>query len=401
MKRILRVSFDILITSVIPIAQYFFIGILLDSNLVNIFVLTYPLQFVMNLFKSLFATGANILACKENNKNVVDCGIFLGTIVGAIFFGILVYHIDHYIQFMNMDVKTYRVFGIYSVIQIYLQLILQLILTKLYYEEKNKKANRIAIQFNVFYFICIIGFAFLTRNQVISVSVSLIIMFIYIALLLIVSIDKFEFHFDFMKCIQYDSVDFFSGIVFIFIYLLGFKNAFSFGENYVLAISFATLVTDTQWDVIHSIVIVEKVDIAKKSFVFKKHMKNAYQLDAILIALIGIMIPFCYAKYQPDLKIALLFISGEILMLVMYPIYMTRTCYLQLEYSATKTTIHKQVANILRLVLSVTLVTPYCTIIAQLASMLYQLIYTKMMWLHKESKLGKIPKRKLEYNLNK
>ena len=86
----------------------------------------------------------------------------------------------------------------------------------------------------------------------------------------------------------------------------------------------------------------------------------------------------------------MIFIGAEVWMLLMYPIYMTRTCYLQLEYSATKTTINKQVANIIRMLLSAILVSPYCTVIGQLASMFYQLIYTKILWIAKDAKLEKL-----------
>ena len=59
MKRLLRVSLDILVTSIVPIAQYFLIGMLLDSNLINVFSLTYPLQFVVVLLKSMFGQKCN------------------------------------------------------------------------------------------------------------------------------------------------------------------------------------------------------------------------------------------------------------------------------------------------------------------------------------------------------
>lgn len=400
MNRMLRVSLDIFVTSVVPIAQCFLIGILLDANLINVFSLTYPLQFVTVLLKSIFGTGANILACKEKDKNAIDFGIVLGVIIGAVIFGTIVCRIENYIRFMNMEPQIYRVFGIYSVVQIYLQFVLQLILTKLYYKEENKKANRIAIRFNVVNFVCVIGLALLTKSQEITVSLSLCVLFIYIALLLITNIDKFEFRFQLRKAIKYDSVEFFNGITFILIYLLGLKNAFSFGEKYILAITFATLVTDMQWDMICAVKTVAKVDIPQKKFVYRNHLKNSYQLEGILLISIAIMTITLYGKYQPDLKIALLLIGAEVLMLIMYPIYMTKTCYLQLEYSATKTTIHKEIANLIRMILSATLVTPYCTAIAQLVSMLYQLIYTKIMWIHKENKLRKLQNchKKLEYN---
>ena len=67
MNRLLRISFNTAFLSLIPILSWFVIGILIDKNLTNVFTLTYPLQFVWLLLKSIFGTGANI--CKEKEKN--------------------------------------------------------------------------------------------------------------------------------------------------------------------------------------------------------------------------------------------------------------------------------------------------------------------------------------------
>ena len=47
---------------------------------------------------------------------------------------------------------------------------------------------------------------------------------------------------------------------------------------------------------------------------------------------------------------------------------------MQIEYSAIKTTINKQIANTIRFMFSF-IPSPYCTGIGQLFSMIYQLIY--------------------------
>ena len=67
------------------------------------------------------------------------------------------------------------------------------------------------------------------------------------------------------------------------IYLFGFKNSFNFGEKYILATSFATLITDTQWDISSAIKTVAQIDIAKRLFSYKEHMKNSRKLIYLLI----------------------------------------------------------------------------------------------------------------------
>ena len=90
MKRLLRISFDLSLLSFIPIILWFLLGIIVDKNLINIFTLTYPLQFIWALMKSIFATGANISKEKDKNENAVLSGMTLGIIVGWII-GILLH----------------------------------------------------------------------------------------------------------------------------------------------------------------------------------------------------------------------------------------------------------------------------------------------------------------------
>ena len=133
MKRLLKISFDLSLLSFIPILSWFLLGIIVDKNLINIFTLTYPLQFIYYILKSIFSTGANINKEKDNNKNAVMSGMIIGSIFSIIIFSIILINIDKYINFMNMDIKTYKIFAIYSVLELFISLEFAMILNKLYY----------------------------------------------------------------------------------------------------------------------------------------------------------------------------------------------------------------------------------------------------------------------------
>ena len=120
MKRLLRIGFDLSLLSFIPILSWFLLGITVDKNLINIFTLTYPLQFIYYILKSVFSTGANISKEKDKNENAVMSGLLIGSIVSTIIFAIVILNIEKYISFMNMDITTYKTFAIYSVINIYM-----------------------------------------------------------------------------------------------------------------------------------------------------------------------------------------------------------------------------------------------------------------------------------------
>lgn len=381
MNRLLRVSFDTLLTSITPILGWFLLGILVDKNLINIFSLIYPIQFIISSIKSIFGTGANISAVRDHNKNSVFSGIFLGSLLGAIILGILIFNIDSYISFMNMDIKIYKTFAIYAIIQMFLQLLLNLILCKLYFENSNKRANKYSSVFNLLNFSTLILMSLITKKQLLITSVSVLLTSSFVILMFFRIVQKSKIQINIKNCIKYDSVYLFAELSMFIIYLFGLKNSFNFGEKYILATSFSTLITDTQWDIASAIKTVTQIDIAKKLFSYKEHLRNSYQLIPILISSSFIMGLLLYPFYQIDLIATSIIVGIELISLSVYPIYITKLTYLQLEYSAVKATINNQVANILRICCSF-IPTPFCTSVGLVVSALYQLLSTHYLISH-------------------
>ena len=376
MNRLLRISFDTLLTSVTPILSWFLLGILVDKNLINIFSLIYPMQFVISAIKSIFGTGANISAIRDKNKESIFSGVVLGSILGIIILGAIVLNIDKYIAFMNMDIETYKTFAMYGLIQMFLQLLLNLSLCKLYYENDNKRANKYSFWFNLINFSSLIIMSIITKKQTIIASISIIITTIFTIIMMTRLVQKTKIKINLINCIKYDSVYLFAEISMFIIYLFGFKNSFNFGEKYILATSFATLITDTQWDISNAIKIVAQIDIAKRLFSYKEHMKNSRKLIYLLIISTFIMGLILYPSYKVDITATLLIVGIELISLYMYPTYITKLTYIQLEYSAIKATISKQIANILRVCCSF-IPSPFCTSIGLAVSVIYQLVSTQ------------------------
>lgn len=374
MKRLLKISFDLSLLSLIPILSWFALSLIVDRNLINIFTLIYPIQFVWCMLKCIFSTGANISKQKDKNNNAVMSGLVLGSIVGGIIFGFIAFNIEEYITFMNMDISTYRKFAIYYVIQLYIQLIFAFVLNKLYYEDKNTLANKYSITFNILNFVVLIGTALITKNTTVIIGLTLITLFIYTLIITIKCSDKFKLQLNIFKFIQYDSVDLFDNLAFFFIFLFGLSNALEFGEKYALAITFVSLITDTQWDVFDAISTVAKIDISKNKFNLKEHIKNAYKLLLILVVSILVMFVTLFSFYNLDIPITLTILVIELLDFIIYPMYRLKNCFLQLEYSATKATTNKIIASMVRLTISCFAKTPYCTVLGQIISSIYQAI---------------------------
>ena len=395
MKRLLRISFDLSLLSFIPIISWFLLGIIVDKNLINIFTLTYPLQFIYYIIKSIFSTGANISKEKDKNENAVMSGLVLGTIVSIIIFTIILLNVDNYISFMNMDISTYKNFTIYSILQLFICLEFSMMQDKLYYEEKNKLANKHSLVFNLLNFILLIGTSLITKNQVIIIATTLIPLAIYILYIYIKNSNKFKFNINVLKCIKYDSVELFNNIAFFLIFLFGLSNALEYGEMYATALTFIALITDTQWDTFDAIKEAATIDISKRKFNYIEHRNNAYKLLGILFGTSLIMFVLLYGFYDLDFKITMIYFSFEIVNFLIYPIYRIKTCYLQLEYSSFKTTSNKIIASIIRMFMSL-LKTPFCTGIGQVCSSVYQFITVSIMFGHnfKIDKTGCAVKKK-------
>lgn len=395
MKRLLRISFDLSLLSFIPIISWFLLGIIVDKNLINIFTLTYPLQFIYYIIKSIFSTGANISKEKDKNKDAVMSGLILGTIVSIIIFTIILLNVDNYISFMNMDISTYKNFTIYSILQLFICLEFAMMQDKLYYEEKNKLANKHSLVFNLLNFILLIGTALITKNQIIIISTTLIPLAIYTLYIYIKNSNKFKFNINILKCIKYDSVELFNNIAFFLIFLFGLSNALEYGEMYATALTFIALITDTQWDTFDAIKEAATIDISKRKFNYIEHRNNAYKLLGILFGTSLMMFAFLFGFYDLDFKITMIYFSFEIVNFLIYPIYRIKTCYLQLEYSAFKITSNKIIASILRMFMSL-LKTPFCTGIGQVCSSIYQFITVSIMFDHnfKIDKTGCVIKNK-------
>ncbi len=376
MNRLLRIGFDTLLTSVTPILGWFLLGILLDKNLINTFSLIYPIQFVISTIHSIFGIGANISTVRDNNKNSIFSGIVVGSIIGAIILGIIILNIDNYITFMNMDTKIYKTFAIYAIIQMFLQLLLNLSLCKLYYENNNKKANKYSMCFNIINFLSLIIMSVITKNQIIITCISIFSTSIFVILMMFKTVKKTKIQINILNCIKYDSVYLFGELSLLIVFLFGFKNAFNFGEKYILATSFSTLITDTQWDILGAVKTVSQIDIAKRNFSYKTHIKNSRKLVYMLISSTLIMGIILQPIYKFDILITSIIVSIELISMYIYPIYITKLTYIQLEYSAIKATVNKQIANLFRILCSF-IPSPFCTSIGLAISAISQLLFTE------------------------
>ncbi len=376
MKRLLRISLDQVMMSLMPILAWFCLSLLVDKDLINVFTITYPLQCIYGIIRSPLAVGANISQKRDKNPNSVMTGLVLGIFLTLLIYGFTFVNVDSYISFMNMDASIYHIFVAYSIINLALQTIFSFILEKLYYEDQNSRANRYSITFNVLNFAILIGMAIVSKNQLVIVAVTSVVMTLYTVYVVAKNCDKFRPQINLAKCIKYDSPALASYVLSFFTFLFGLSNAMEFGPEFGLAITFVSLVTDTQWDVLDAVSTLAKVDLSQKKFNYKKSLRNAYTLLGLLFGTIAIMFVGLYHFYDLNLGLVLMFLGFEIFDFLISPAYYLRTAFLQLNWSAAKITGNRIVARFGRLSLSF-LPTPFCNGFGQIFSTTYQLITTK------------------------
>lgn len=296
-----------------------------------------------------------------------------------------------------MKYSVDKLFVIYSVIQIALNTILNFYTNKTILWRKNKSANKYSALFYLLNIICILLTSFLISNSIYIITITLTVLSIFIIYSLIKNIDKFKLKFNILKWIKYDAVTLTDCIVMCLIYLFGLSNTVNFGEQYILALTFVALITDTQWDIANSIGILAKIDISKNKFNYKEHLDNAKKLIYLLLFSVFTMFVLMFKFYNLNLTITLIFILFHIIDFIIAPYYDIETYYLQLEYSTKKSTSIMLKSRIIRLLLSF-LKTPFCTVIAQTSSSIFQMIYIKTIFAknYKIDKDGYVIKRMIK-----
>lgn len=379
MKRLFQISFDTLLLSVIPIIIWNALGLILDKNLIVIFSLTYPIQFLFSILYYIFAVGPNITAEKKKDKNIVYSNIFLGILVGILVLLLLIFNCNNFLSIMNVDVSGFKIFTIYSFFNIFYSYVLKLVLEKLYFEKENKKANSISILFNTINLLSIVILAIITKSQIITSFVTLIIMTLLLFIILFFNIKKFKIHFSISDNIKNSSIGIVENVSMFIIYFIGHINTYSFGMKYILASTFVGIVTDTQWDMIYAIQTAVHIDVSKDNFSFKEHLKNGYKLSFILILSSIIMSFVLYKLYTPNIIIFLICFFVQIVFMLFFPIITIRQHYLQIKSKETNTnpTLHSSISKTLRTICSF-IHNPYCTYMGQIVEMIYNYIYTKI-----------------------
>ncbi len=365
MKRYFTLSLTLFAFSVLNVLTYFLLGVITGNTAYSgIFSITYPLQFVISTLLCFFATASSIRANKEDNKNCVNTGIFLGLIFGITIFAIIAVFVDKYIAFMNMETDIYRNFTLMAIGQLFLSYVCNLVTEKLYFENKDKFANFCSLGFMILNLLTVCITALITKNQIIILAVNLSALFVYVAVWFAINLKKFKFDFSIIKNFRYESMSIVGEIFMLIIYLFGFRLAFSFGQEYYIALSFINLITDPIWDGIS--VKIAKIDISQSCYNYKKALIYSGTVTICYVILAIVLFFSLFKVFNVVLSIGLIYLAIQISDMLITIVKSNLQTFIQLEYSPTKATIIGLLSKVIRTILAVFLFTPFNTDIAQI-----------------------------------
>lgn len=366
MKRLFYIGSGKFVFSLFPVLSWFILSLILqDANALNVFSLTYSIQFISSFLKSLFSTGANVRANKKKDPNAVWNGIFWGTIFSVAVFAILLIFVDKYIEFFGLNVSTYRDYAIYGIGFYFLQTTFSFIIEKLYFEDKEKMANVHQIVFNVVNICLVSVLALCLVNKLLAFIITLSVLTVYVVVLYVWQFKKFKIDFSFVKNIKYDTLDLISSVFMCLIYFFGLRTVFSAGEEYLVAINIVTLATDPQWDCLDAIATVVKVDLSKNRYQYKKELKNAY-LFCLIVVLSSVVMSFSLAlAYGASLVLVTIYLSFQIVDMLSHPYQKILGVYTQIEYSPIIPVAIDISAKVVRTFIATIIISPFCTDIAQ------------------------------------
>ncbi|MBR3269710.1 hypothetical protein IKG07_00420 [Candidatus Saccharibacteria bacterium] len=384
MQRLLRISFNNFVFSLVPIVVWFVIGLIIDSRFVNIFSLTYPMQYICLILVALFSTAPNINETKDRVKGAAFSGFLMGMIIGGAIFLSVILNLDYYLTFLNVEADVYKEYLLFSLAVLYITFVFKMLMERLYFVRREKQANKFMLVFNLIYAVSFIGMALISKDTMQIIVVPLVSLMFYVFYVgLRVAKDYYKkFTFRIYKWFRYESSDIVMNGLMFMIYLFGLSHSIEYGMAYMVALNFTTLITDMQWDSYESIDTVAKIDISKRTFDYKKSLKNSYKLLFILMLTSLAMFFITIKFYEVDMQIFLIYLGLELSYFVVYPIIALKICYLQIKWSPLKTTVNKAIALLIWFVASF-MPTPYCLYIGQMIFAAYQIITYG--WMYKKA----------------
>lgn len=371
LKRIIKLGEITLINSLMPILTWILLGVnTRNANLIKIFSLTYSAQFIPYLLLALFVTG-NIVGSKKGkiSKDAIYSGIVIANLTALAAIIITTFNIKDVMAFMGTREGINTGWLLYSLWFMYFTVPLTQVLELLYFENKENEAKRISSVFNFLYCVGVNILYVCTKSEPVAASVSLTMLGAYVYFQLFKQFKPFKFMLNVFKGMRYQLSIVGSNLMMFITYLFGMKTVFSFSPDFALAVSFCSMLTDTQWDmIINSVCTVSKVEISKGSYKAKEIMQASRAYVIIIASSIWLILPIGYLFYKPELKYILVIMLFETADILLVQTRYVKQTWVDIEVNTKWSMYLVMGTKIIRMLISASGLSMYCLWIAQMVS---------------------------------
>ena len=371
LKRMIQIGEITIINSLTPILTWVILGfITYNKNLINIFSLTYSIQFIPYLLLALFVTG-NIIGNKKNklDKGYIYSGIIVANLIA--FFAILIttFHIESVMEFMGVMDKSYKSWFLYSLWFMFLEVPLTQVLELLYFENKDDEAKKISFVFNLLYCLTINIIYMCVRKELPAVIISIFILAAYTYYQVIKHMMSFEFKLNVFKGCKYQLSVISSNLMMFIIYLFGMKAVFEYSPDFALAVSLCSMMTDTQWDmIINSICTISKVEMSNGIYKIEDLLNASKIYVMIMILSMWILLLLGYNIYRPKLEFVIAILLFETVDMLFVQTRYVKQTWIDIEISSKWSVYLVMFTKIMRMLISISGISIYALWIAQCVS---------------------------------
>lgn len=355
-SNLLKISITDCLQSLLPILMWFVLGIVYgDTDYFNVFTLTYPFQFVWFLINSLVVVGAIKYETKENKED--NNYAYSAIIVSFIIFLAVIVLVALNIDKISPNTK-YNELYIYSLICLALDIIAVGICKVEQYNNNNKSAFNISVEYYTTRIILVAIVRLLINNKIQAIEITVMLLILYVIVLCTRKMKITHFYFNVFKGVKYQISESISSIAMFIIYFFGLQKVINGSEAFLVAYNICAMCTDTQWDILWSAIETNtSIEVCNGTYDknVKTLIKNSVLYSLLLLLSSLIMLAISYIITQYDIKAALIILMLECSLFPYYALRYVYESYLMIEYSGIWLVIIPLIGYTIRTILSFTI----------------------------------------------
>ena len=395
MKKLFSIASTDCIQSILPILMWYVLGIAYkDTDYFNVFTLTYPFQFIMQLVLGLIIVGT-IKYEKKNkaeNNDYAYSSLIISLIIFSIFVGIVTLNIDEILKYLNTALKYKNVY-IFGLLCMMFDIFVIGVSRIEQYKEQDKSAFIISVKYYTYKILSIIIVRALVKENNLALVITLIFIAVYILILGVTKIKIHKFRLNVFKGLKYQISGSVSDIAMFIIYFVGLQKVVSGSPSFLTAYNIAAMCTDTQWDILYSAIDTNtSIEVCNNTYDknIKKLLKSSVLYSIILFLSSLAMIVINHIINPFDVRAAINILLIECIWFPCYAMKYVFESWLKLEYNGVWLVIIPLVIYIIRTFASFVILSKYALSLGVLIAAI--LGYTSITILYTIKRKGRINK---------